>query len=85
MYQRIMSDGQEFTTSGRPVDFCERWDDENAFIADMGPAPDGMDIVRVNGEGDYEPGNCAWAPMDDIEIIERRPEWAEWCRMRAAV
>lgn len=40
---------------------CERWQQFENFLEDMGEAPDGLTLERLDGDKNYEPGNCVWA------------------------
>lgn len=58
----------------RGVTVCESWHDFVNFLAAMGPRPDrDHSIDRVDGNGNYEPGNCRWATKAEQDANRSDP------------
>lgn len=56
---------------GRGITVCKEWQDSfTAFFADMGEAPEGKSIDRINNELGYFKDNCRWAtPMEQANNL----------------
>lgn len=57
---------------GQGVKVCDAWRKSfMAFYLDMGEAPEGLTLDRINPFGDYEPGNCRWATWSEQNLNKR--------------
>lgn len=55
---------------GRGITICDRWDSFEFFFQDMGEVPEGFSIERIDVNGNYEPGNCKWLPLNE-QVLNR--------------
>jgi hypothetical protein len=54
------------------VEVCKEWQSYEIFLKDMGRAPEGATLDRIDPCGNYEPSNCRWASRS-IQSRNRRP------------
>ena len=58
----------------RGVQVCDRWRESfEAFAADMGARPTGLELDRIDPMGHYEPGNVRWMNrrMQKVNRVKR--------------
>lgn len=77
----------------RGIKVCDEWHDPNTFMdwAETSGYKDGLQLDRINNDGDYEPANCRWATPKENSRHTRRTKYltlngetksvAEWCEV----
>ena len=79
----------------RGITVCDAWRYSfSQFLADMGEAPAGMTIDRINNDGPYEKSNCRWATLREqannrrgirlklITFEGKTASLSEWARVK---
>ena len=61
------------------VKVCDAWlNSFEQFLADMGEAPEGMSIERIDVSGDYERANCKWATQEEQANNKTNNRFITW-------
>lgn len=65
---------------GRGITVCDRWRQSfEAFLEDVGPRPSKRHwIDRLDTNGNYDPGNCAWRTIQEQQRNRRSNRRVEW-------
>ncbi len=58
----------------RGIKVSEEWRIFENFYKDMGEKPRGLEIDRINNDGDYERSNCHWATRSENQR-NKRTSW----------
>lgn len=64
--------------SARGITYDKRWDSFETFYLDMGEAPEGMSLDRIDVNGNYEKSNCRWATKEQQANNTRANVFVEW-------
>lgn len=64
---------------GRGISICQKWrNDFYAFVTDVGERPAGKTLDRIDGNGNYEPGNVRWADGKTQQNNRKGNTLTEW-------
>lgn len=63
---------------GRGITFDPAWVDFRNFLADMGEAPEGLMLERIDNDGPYSKANCRWATRAEQNRNRRMNRYLEF-------
>ena len=78
---------QYINYGGRGIIVCDEWFTFENFLADMGEAPEGMSLDRIDNNLGYYKENCRWATRREQENNKRNNviiQWIDGTTMTAA-
>jgi hypothetical protein len=79
---RRCSDPNDFgyyNYGGRGIKVCDRWKDISNFLLDMYTTyQEGLELDRINVNGNYEPDNCRWITRKQNMNNTRRSRYVEY-------
>ena len=68
-----------YNYGGRGIKVCDKWKDVGNFLLDMYPTyKEGLELDRINVNGDYEPDNCRWITRKQNMNNTRRSRYIEY-------
>lgn len=75
-----------YNYGGRGINVCERWHDIRNFVDDMySTYKEGLEIDRIDNNGNYEPENCRWITKKENSNNRRDNRIVEYNGMRKTV
>lgn len=72
MWKRVRSPHAHGNACYAGTTVCKRWAKFENFLADMGEAPVGYSLDRINNRKGYMPSNCRWVPLSEQARNTRR-------------
>lgn len=63
---------------GRGIKVCKKWKLFKNFLNDMGLPPEGMELERMDNNGDYKPSNCKWDTEKNQSLNKRNSRMIEF-------
>jgi hypothetical protein len=75
-----------YNYGGRGIEVCNRWKDINNFLLDMySTYQEGLELDRINVNGNYEPENCKWVTRKQNMNNMRRNRIVEYNGIKKTV
>lgn len=70
---------------GRGISYCQEWESFETFFRDMGTAPKGLSLERVNNNLGYSSANCKWATPKEQRRNTRVTRYIEFRGVKKAM